>query len=85
MYTPEETLIDAPAVHPTIRCMNTAEHVETLAAHQLCNWVRAELAAWTQPADMDAATVAVLLRALEFSTPGLTPSARAALMEGGEE
>lgn len=79
------SLIARHAQRPTIAAMNTAEHIETLAANALCNWVRDQLAAWTKPEDMDAATAAVLCRALEFATPGLTPNARAALMEGGDE
>lgn len=69
----------------TIPAMNTATHVEVLAANALVNFVRAQLAPWTQPEDMDAATVGVLLQALEFATPGLSAKARAALVEGNDE
>ncbi len=69
---------------PDNRRMNTAEAVEVLAANAVCNWLRARLSAWTNPEDMDAATAAVLCRALEVATPGLAPSARAALMDGSE-
>ena len=65
--------------------MNQAEAVENLAANALCNWVRAQLGPYTKPGDMDAATVAVLVTALEFATPGLSQRARAALLEGNDE
>lgn len=67
------------------RRMNTATHVEVLAANALVNFVRAQLAPWVRAEDMDAACTGVLLQALEFSTPGLSQRARAALLEGNDE
>lgn len=79
------TLIAQRFALATIQRMNQAEAVENLAANALCNWVRAQLGTYTRTDDMDAATVAVLVTALEFATPGLSARARAALLEGNDE
>lgn len=62
--------------------MNNADRLESLAASDICARVRTLLERETSPQDIDAAVAAVLCRALEFATPGLSPRARAALMEG---
>ena len=56
------------------------EQYELLAANWTRNFAKARAAHNTQKRDEDAATVAILVRALELATSDLSPAGRARLL-----
>lgn len=57
----------------------TPDQYEIIAANWVRNFARARAAHNASNSDLDAATVAILARALELATPELSPQARGGL------
>jgi hypothetical protein len=64
-----QTLVDKLVNNDNLASMNTPDHYETLAAHELCVTAIQSVKQYTfDPGDFEAATVAVLARAIELTT-----------------
>ncbi len=64
-----QTLIDKRVNNDTLASMNTPDHHETVAAQELCVTAIQAVKQYTfDPSDFEAATVALLARAIELTT-----------------
>jgi hypothetical protein len=64
-----QTLIDKLVNNDNLASMTTPDHHETLAAHELCLTAIQSVKQYTfDPGDFEAATVALLARAIELTT-----------------
>jgi hypothetical protein len=64
-----QTLIDKRVNNDTLASMNTLDHHETVAAQELCVTAIQAVKQYTfDPGDFEAATVALLARAIELTT-----------------
>jgi hypothetical protein len=64
-----QTLIDNRVNNDTLASMNTPDHHETAAAQELCVTAIQAVKQYTfDPGDLEAATVALLARAIELTT-----------------
>jgi hypothetical protein len=64
-----QTLIDKQVNNDNLASMNTPDHYETIAAQELCVTAIQSVKQYTlDPGDFEAATVALLARAIELTT-----------------